>query len=624
MDETRRVDRIFERLAREEGLRSISWVRDDASRADANALVVADVAASGAEILANRLPKAPFVLLTAVAEGSDHPTFLTLLRHPDWVLLQRPGREAGNCALFMSCDHAPRSYSTIAPVVESIHGYLDPGQERFLFEKAKSLPDDGVILEIGSYHGRSTSALAFGCVGSGRKVYCVDLWGSSDLRRHSGFFNQFRNNLSRLRLSRHVVPLHGPSAQVLGQWDQLTGGARVEFVFDDASHQYDQTLEEWELFYGLVKDGGWIAFHDVRPCWPGPLWIWNNVAGAVLGEHRRVGSLACGRKVAGRTLEKRPASARIGSAKGGKELAVHFFTIVLNGMPFLPRILATLRELPFRWHWHVVEGVAELDFDTAWSKPAGGYVPAWAHAGGLSVDGTSEFLDRVAREEGGRVTVYRNEGGKPFLGKIDMINRPVTEITEACLLWEVDSDELWAAAQINAAREMFLRNPKKTAARYWSWYFVGPGLVTSTRHCYGNDPRRDGLRTWRFEPGMLFFSHEPPVLGDPQPDGRVVDVGASDPFTADEMEAAGVVFQHHAWATLEQARFKQAYCGYEAAADAWRALQAHAAFPVRLGEFFTWVGDGTVVDRAENFVERSLLGPVAAFHGGGDSDNAAP
>jgi hypothetical protein len=445
-------------------------------------------------------------------------------------------------------------------------------------------------------------------------VYCIDLWGSADLSRQSGFFNQFRNNLTSRRLWPYVVPLHGPSAQVLGRWDQATGGKRSDFVFDDASHQYDQTLAEFELFYPLVKEGGWIAFHDVRPCWPGPLWIWNNVARRVLERQERVGSLACGRKVRGREFAK-PSLVTPGPRRNAAgDCPVHFFTIVLNGMPFLRRTLGVLRRLPFRWQWHVVEGVAELDFDTAWSKVQGGRVPHWAHREGRSIDGTSEFLDGLVKEERERVLLYRNEGGRPFLGKNDMVNRAVMEIAESCLLWQIDADELWTESQIRAAREMFVREPERTAARYWSWHFVGPGLVTSTRHSYGNDPRRDGLRTWRFEPGMLFFSHEPPVLGNPQADGRVIDVGASKAFSADEMEGAGAVFQHHAWATLDQARFKEAYYGYEGAADAWRALQASTRFPVALREYFPWVQDGTVVDRAENYVERSLL---AGDAGGG-------
>ena len=39
-----------------------------------------------------------------------------------------------------------------------------------------------------------------------------------------------------------------------------------------------------------------------------------------------------------------------------KRLPVHFFTIVLNGMPFIRHHIEQFCQLPFRWHWHIVEG----------------------------------------------------------------------------------------------------------------------------------------------------------------------------------------------------------------------------------------------------------------------------
>src|SRR5690349_6437136 len=55
-------------------------------------------------------------------------------------------------------------------------------------------------------------------------------------------------------------------------------------------------------------------------------------------------------------------------------LPVHFFTIVLNGEPFIRYHETMLAQLPFRWHWHVIEGVAALRHDTAWSAATGGRV----------------------------------------------------------------------------------------------------------------------------------------------------------------------------------------------------------------------------------------------------------
>ena len=75
-------------------------------------------------------------------------------------------------------------------------------------------------------------------------------------------------------------------------------------------------------------------------------------------------------------------------------LPVHFLTIVLNGEPFIRYHYQILESLPFRWHWHVVEGAAELRHDTAWACAYGGALPGRFHADGLSNDGTSEYLDR--------------------------------------------------------------------------------------------------------------------------------------------------------------------------------------------------------------------------------------
>jgi hypothetical protein len=289
--------------------------------------------------------------------------------------------------------------------------------------------------------------------------------------------------------------------------------------------------------------------------------------------------------------------------KAESELPIHFFTIVLNGQPFIQHHLEQLRKLPFRWHWHIIEGAADLKHDTAWSLHSGGNVPASEHRNGLSTDGTTEYLDRLARENLARVTIYRKPGAL-WDGKLEMVNAPLKNIREACLLWQVDADELWTAEQIVRAREMFLAQPEKTAARYRCHYFVGKDLLVSTRGTYGN---RDDewLRTWRFQPGGEWTKHEPPTLVRHTGDGDQ-DV-ASCPFTQSETEAAGLVFQHFAYATEAQVRFKESYYGYANAVAQWRSLQAAQNFPALLSEYFAWVDDGAQVNTAEALGVKSIV-----------------
>jgi hypothetical protein len=116
-------------------------------------------------------------------------------------------------------------------------------------------------------------------------------------------------------------------------------------------------------------------------------------------------------------------------------LPVHFFTIVLNGEPFIRYHETMLARLPFRWHWHVIEGVAALRHDTAWSTAQGGRVTNAIHRDGRSNDGTSEYLDELARRFPDQVTLYRKPPGTFWDGKKEMVNAPLANIQEPCLLW---------------------------------------------------------------------------------------------------------------------------------------------------------------------------------------------
>lgn len=284
--------------------------------------------------------------------------------------------------------------------------------------------------------------------------------------------------------------------------------------------------------------------------------------------------------------------------KGAGGLPIHFFTIVLNGRPFIERHIETLSQLKNRWHWHIVEGVAELNHDTAWSRQSGGRITDELHREGLSQDGTTEYLNELAARYPGQVTVYRKPAGCFWDGKLEMVNMPLRNIHEECLLWQLDADELWTSEQIEFAHRLFMARPDKTAAYYYCHYFVGADRVITTRDTYGNNTGYEWLRTWRFTPGCRWTAHEPPRLCRPTANGELIDLATINPFRHKETEALDLVFQHYAYATERQVRFKEFYYGYAGAVEQWRKLQGHSEFPVRLGEFFSWVKDEAMVNTA--------------------------
>jgi glycosyltransferase involved in cell wall biosynthesis len=277
-------------------------------------------------------------------------------------------------------------------------------------------------------------------------------------------------------------------------------------------------------------------------------------------------------------------------------LPIHFFTIVLNGEPFIRYHEQMLLELDFPWHWHVVEGVASLVKDTAWSVAAGGHIPDEVHDRGKSNDGTTQYLDELKARFPNKITIYRKPDGVFWDGKQEMVSAPIPSIQEPCLLWQVDADELWTSEQVSTVRQKFIENPEKSAAYFWCNYYVGSEKGVSTRYNYAQNPRQEWLRVWRFEPGMKWDKHEPPVLAGIDADGNSYDVGQQSPFMHREMELCGAVFDHFAYTTAEQARFKEAYYGYANAVEQWQALQQVTSGSGHLRDYFAWVTDETMFD----------------------------
>ena len=300
------------------------------------------------------------------------------------------------------------------------------------------------------------------------------------------------------------------------------------------------------------------------------------------------------------------------SDRSNDDLAVHFFTIVLNGEPFIRYHIEAFKNLPFPWHWHIVEGVAKLVQDTAWSVASGGKVTDSIQAKGRSKDGTSEYLDRLAAEYPENITIYRKPAGSYWEGKLEMVSAPLANLPEHCLLWQIDVDELWSQAQIITMRELFLSHSEKSAAWFWCHYFVGPDLVVNGRHCYSQNSEVEWLRVWRYRAGMYWASHEPPRLMRKTPSGEVRNVGATHPFLHYETERHGLVFQHFAYVLPQQLEFKETYYGYRNALKEWQDLQQSTERPLALKSHLSWITDHTTADSARTL----SITPIANLDGG--------
>jgi predicted O-methyltransferase YrrM len=160
--------------------------------------------------------------------------------------------------------------------INSIQGFLVPGQERCLYDLALTTPENALILEIGSDYGRSTAALACACRGTKRRVWSVDMWVEPDGSLGSvDRFKQWSANMKRLDLDMYVQAWKSKSCEALAKFVGM--GLVIDMAFVDGSHELEDARFDIAKCFSLLRPGGILAAHDVCPGWPGPMQAWSEV-----------------------------------------------------------------------------------------------------------------------------------------------------------------------------------------------------------------------------------------------------------------------------------------------------------------------------------------------------------
>lgn len=155
-----------------------------------------------------------------------------------------------------------------------LSGMLTTDEVECLYRMAQSSPGKGVILEIGSWKGKSTVALARGSISvAGEKVYAVD---PHRPLAEEGYLEdteaEFRNNIKEAQVEHHIVPMIMTSEQAAKGWNQP-----IRLLWIDGDHRYEQVRLDFFLWERHVIDGGIIAMHDtIRKSGPKRV-LWENI-----------------------------------------------------------------------------------------------------------------------------------------------------------------------------------------------------------------------------------------------------------------------------------------------------------------------------------------------------------
>lgn len=139
-----------------------------------------------------------------------------------------------------------------------------------------TFPEGSVFVEIGSWMGKSASCLGQLIKDSKKsiKVYAVDTFEGSeehvelikDIEDHSSsLLKLFKTYTSLCGVSDIVTPIQGASLDVVSKFKDES----IDFIFIDASHDYENVLADITAWYPKLKPGGIIAGDDYAPCWGG-------------------------------------------------------------------------------------------------------------------------------------------------------------------------------------------------------------------------------------------------------------------------------------------------------------------------------------------------------------------
>lgn len=155
-------------------------------------------------------------------------------------------------------------------ILNGVEGYLIPGDVAYLEAQAARLPYGGILVEVGSWMGLSTSILA-GALHKRNNhaalVYAVDTWRGSI--EHQGLepvidgtlFSVFMGNMARLGFAEMVTPCIEGSPQAAARF----APGSVNMVFIDGDHTEGAVYADLCAWAPLLASGGVMFGHDATP-----------------------------------------------------------------------------------------------------------------------------------------------------------------------------------------------------------------------------------------------------------------------------------------------------------------------------------------------------------------------
>ena len=148
-------------------------------------------------------------------------------------------------------------------LADTFDGWLTEREEKFLFLEALRSNPRGVILEIGSWQGKSTTYLVNGvALGKNKnKIYAIDphigsIEHEAKLKNKSSL-EKFKENMEKVGISGKIETIIDKSQSAAKDWK-----LPISLLWIDGDHSYVGAKADFDLYFPFLVKGGVVALHD--------------------------------------------------------------------------------------------------------------------------------------------------------------------------------------------------------------------------------------------------------------------------------------------------------------------------------------------------------------------------
>jgi len=166
-----------------------------------------------------------------------------------------------------------------------VDGWFGADEGQWLAQQVMALPPNSKILEIGSWHGRSSRFIADN-LSEDSQVWCCDTFngssgepemhGTAHWDRGDHAFQWWWCNLQEHIMGGRVVPVRMHSENAAHTFTHLVEKGQLpkfDLIFIDGDHSEEGIKKDVEAWLPLLKEGGLMCGHDYYKESEGPWWV---------------------------------------------------------------------------------------------------------------------------------------------------------------------------------------------------------------------------------------------------------------------------------------------------------------------------------------------------------------